>query len=74
VAPRWDGRNRSPRIIYADPPAPDRCTAGHLQDPAPPVPAGDALGRVGDRHVGLRYTARGIRGAADRLRLDRVPG
>ena len=48
------GVTLAPRIIYAEPLPPDGCAARHFRDPAPPVPAWDALALTSvarDRHV-----------------------
>jgi hypothetical protein len=52
--PDGTGVTLTPRIIYAEPLPPDGCAARHFRDPAPPVPAWDALALASvarDRHV-----------------------
>ena len=52
--PDGTGVTLAPRVRYAEPLPPDGCAARHFQDPAPPVPAWDALALTSvtrDRHV-----------------------
>ena len=52
--PDGAGVTLAPRVRYTEPMPPDSCAARHFQDPAPPVPAWDALALTSvtrDRHV-----------------------